>query len=218
MAMLILEEAVEKELIRRRQMHGHDRFDEVWHGVYVMAPSADNQHQAMSSDLNTVFQVCIDWNGLGKSMATPNVSDRVEDWTQNFRIPDLAVFLVGTTAVDYQSFWHGGPDFVVEIASENDKTDEKLPFYESVQTREVLIVDRDPWRLRLYRLVDGILLLVATSTLDRSEELRSTTIPLTFRLAQQEGKAVILVTNQVTSQTWTIQPRDLPPRRTTPSN
>lgn len=204
MAMLILEETVEKELIRRRQMHGHDRFDEVWDGVYVMSPSADNQHQGVSTDLATVFQVCIDWNGLGKSMATPNVSDRVEDWTQNFRIPDLAVFLVGTTAIDYQSFWHGGPDFVVEIASENDKTDEKLPFYESVQTREVLIVDRNPWRLRLYRPVDSTLLLVATSTLDQSAELRSDIVPLSFRLALREGKPVILVTKHVTSQTWTI--------------
>lgn len=212
MAMLILEERVEKELIRRRRLHGHDRFDEVWNGVYVMAPSADNQHQEMSTDFATVFQICIDWQNLGRTMATPNVSDRVKDWTQNFRIPDLAVFLVGTIAVDHQSFWYSGPDFVVEIASENDRTEEKIPFYESVRTRELLIIDRNPWRLRLYRLIDGAMQLVATSTLDQSGDLQSEVIPLTFRLARRDGKPVVVVTNHASLQSWTIQPRDLPPR------
>lgn len=213
MAMLILERDVERSLIRKRRRLGHDLFDEVWNGVYVMAPNADNQHQAVSFDLGMVFGASVDAAGLGRTLPTPNVSDRAEDWKQNFRVPDLGVFLIGTAAVEYRAFWHGGPDFVVEVASERDKTDEKIPFYESVRTRELLIIDRDPWRLRLYRLLDGTMRLVAESTIDDVTELRSEVIPLTFRLVQRDGKPIIQVTNHMTSQSWTIQPRDLPPRR-----
>ena len=214
MAMLILERGVERSLIRKRRRLGHDLFDEVWNGVYVMAPNADNQHQAVSFDLGMVFGASIDAPGLGRTLPTPNVSDRADDWKRNFRVPDLGVFLVGTAAVEYRAFWHGGPDFVVEVASEYDKTDEKIPFYESVRTRELLIIDRDPWRLRLNRLVDDALQIVASSALDQGAELRSNVIPLTFRLEQREGKPVIQVTNYATSQTWTIRPRDIPQRRT----
>jgi len=49
----------------------------------------------------------------------------------------------------------GGPDFAVEILNPGDRTPEKLPFYASVNVRELLVVDRDPWSLELFRLCDG---------------------------------------------------------------
>ena len=91
---------------------------------------------------------------LGKVMAGVNVSDREHGWKKNYRCPDVVVFLNHTKAVDCDTFWFGGPDFAVEIASPGDRSREKLEFYAKVGTRELLLVDRKPWSLELYRL-DG---------------------------------------------------------------
>jgi len=47
MALVSLEPTELKRLIiRQRRESGADRFDEVWDGVYVLAPLADNQQPA----------------------------------------------------------------------------------------------------------------------------------------------------------------------------
>jgi hypothetical protein len=46
MALVSLEPSEFKRLVRQRRVTGADRFDEVWDGVYVMAPLADNEHQS----------------------------------------------------------------------------------------------------------------------------------------------------------------------------
>jgi hypothetical protein len=47
MTMLVLDPAEERRLKRQRALTGADRFDEVWNGVYVMAPLANNEHQVV---------------------------------------------------------------------------------------------------------------------------------------------------------------------------
>jgi Uma2 family endonuclease len=56
--------------------------------------------------------------------------------------------------------WVGGPDFVVEVVSFEDRTREKIGFYASIGARELLIVDRAPWQLEHYRLVSNSLVLI----------------------------------------------------------
>ena len=72
-------------------------------------------------------------------------------WQKNYRCPDVAVFLPGNPAEDRQTHWYGGPDFAVEIMSRHDRSREKFDFYFKVGVRELLLVDRRPWRLELYR-------------------------------------------------------------------
>jgi Uma2 family endonuclease len=213
MVALINDRDLERRLIRHRQRIGADRYDEVWEGVYYMSPMADNQHQGLSFDLSGVFGQCVDARGLGRSFAGVNVSDREDDWKQNYRVPDLAVFLNGTTAVEHRAFWYGGPDFALEIASRNDRSDEKIPFYEKVGTKDLLIIDRRPWALRLYRRVNDRLELVGTSTLDSPALLRSEVIPLSFQLETADGKAIIRLTHNDGAPAWTVRPRDLPKPR-----
>ena len=43
------------------------------------------------------FHAVVDAGGLGEAFPGVNVSDRSDDWTQNYREPDVAVFLEGTT-------------------------------------------------------------------------------------------------------------------------
>ena len=45
MAAIILDRQLEKALVRKRRETGPGRFDEVWDGVYVMSPIANNEHQ-----------------------------------------------------------------------------------------------------------------------------------------------------------------------------
>ena len=45
MAMLSVNPVDLAHLIRERRECGGDRYDEVWDGVYVMSPLADNEHQ-----------------------------------------------------------------------------------------------------------------------------------------------------------------------------
>ena len=183
MTALITDRNLERRLIARRQRLGLDLHDEVWDGVYIMAPAADNEHQELGTDLGWVFVEAIKRAGLGRCTQNVNISDRRDDWEKNYRCPDVAVFLNGTQAEDCGTFWFGGPDVAVEIVSPRDRTRKKLPFYEKVGTRELLIVDRRPWRLSLFRLDTGKLREVGQSTWDDLALLVSQVVPLNFRLA-----------------------------------
>jgi Uma2 family endonuclease len=189
----VLDSYVEDQILAQRRASGGDRFDEVWDGIYVMSPLANNEHQLIATRLSTILQVILNFGERGLVFAGVNVSDRHDDWKQNFRCPDVAVFLNGTAAINRESHWLGGPDFAVEVASRGDRAREKLEFYAKVNTREVLIVDRDPWALDLYRLLDGTLTRVGTSRPGDAEPIQSEVVPLAFRLIANEPRPTIEV-------------------------
>ena len=47
MALVSIDPIELASLIRDRRESGGDRYDEVWDGVYVMSPLADNEHQQL---------------------------------------------------------------------------------------------------------------------------------------------------------------------------
>ena len=141
MSLLIHDELLSRELINLRRSAGLDRYDEVWDGVYVMSPMADNEHQDLVTEFATIFRAVIDWKKLGRTLAGANVSDQHSDWTKNFRVPDVLVFLNGSKAEDRGTHWLGGPDFAIEVISSGDHALDKLEFYAQVRTRELLVVD-----------------------------------------------------------------------------
>jgi len=204
MAATILDQELEERLIEERRAAGADRFDEVWDGVYIMSPMPNVQHQMLVGKLNIAFGNAVDLAGLGETFPGVSVSDRKDDWTKNYRCPDVAVYLNGNTAENCDAFWYGGPDFAVEIVSPGDRTREKLDFYANVGTRELLIVDREPWALELYRLTEGRLRLVGKSTLESSEVLASDVVPLTFRLQPGTGRPTVDVRHADGRQQWMI--------------
>jgi Uma2 family endonuclease len=154
---------IEEELLENRRAWGGDKFDEVWEGVYVMAPMANTEHMELMGKLTAAFIAALqDIPGV-RVFPGINVSDRRENWGQNFRCPDVAVVLPNSKAVDCDAFYFGGPDFVVEIASDYDRSREKFEFYSGIGVRELLLVDRNPWQLELYRLSGSELTLVGTS-------------------------------------------------------
>ena len=205
MAMLVYDPYVEDQLRAEREASGADRFDEVWEGIYVMTPLPNDEHQELATNLGAALRLGLGFDSPHKVYVGVNVSDRETGWQHNYRGPDVAVYLSSNEAKDCGTHWHGGPDFGIEIVSPGDRSRAKLPFYAAVNTRELLIVDRDPWRLELYRLGGTELTLVGTSTLSEGNTLSSSAIPFRFRLVAANPRPRIEVTaygGQLPPQSW----------------
>ena len=95
-------------------------------------------------------------------------------------------------------------DFLVEVISPGDKAREKIPFYARLGVRELLLVDRNPWMLELYRHQQDQLHRIGQSSLDASDVLRSTVVPLTFRLVPGEARPQIEVKHADSGRCWQV--------------
>jgi Uma2 family endonuclease len=205
MALMVLDQDLEDRLIAERQASGGDRYDEVWEGVYMMAPLANNEHADLQGGLTAALHESVTSAGLGRVQPGANVSDRERGgWVKNYRCPDVVVVLKEGRAEDHGTHWFGGPDFAIEIVSKTDRSREKFEFYASVGVRELLIVDRFPWILELYRLVDGVLELVASCKPDDGVVLVSEVVPNSFRPLTGEGRPHIEVTHRDGARRWLV--------------
>ena len=111
MALVSLEPSELKRLIRRRRRTGGDRYDEVWDGVYVMAPLADNEHQSLGLDLAIAFKDALDLVHDAKVFHGCNVSDQPERWKRNLSVSGRGRILCRKSGQDRKTYWFGGPDF-----------------------------------------------------------------------------------------------------------
>ena len=171
------------ELIAERRARQLDRYDEVWEDLYMMFPLANNEHQSLATELSAAIVTAVDWQNLGRTLTGANVSDRRDDWTRNYRIPDVLVFTNDTAGEDCGTHWLGGPDLVIEIVSPGDRTLEKLDFYTKVGTQELLVVDRDPFQLTLYQVNQHRKMVpVAVSRFETPTRIDSGIFPLSFKL------------------------------------
>ena len=183
---------------------GADRYDEVWEGVTMMAPMANNQHQWLATKLSHIFQTQLTDEG-SSIFAGCNISDSIEGWQDNYRCPDVAVFLAECSAQDCGTHWYGGPNLAVEITSSGDRTREKIEFYERVGTAEFLIVDRHPWQLELFILDDsGRLRSSSKATIDTGYVVSNVT-QLEWSLASHISTRPCLVLKSTKSdQVWQL--------------
>ncbi len=204
MSLLINDLELANRLRSERGATDGAKHDEVWDGVYVMSPLPNNEHLILSSELWLVFRTLLKASGSGIAFNGVNVSDREQGWQKNYREPDVAVFLSDNSAKDCGTHWRGGPDLVVEILSPNDRAREKLDFYARLGVRELLVVDRDPWTLELYRADAGSLRIVGRSTIDHPVELASTVLPITLRLHSGPDRPLIEITTIDRRQSWMI--------------
>jgi Uma2 family endonuclease len=204
MTMLIENPRLEEELKERRKAWGADHHDEVWEGVYFMAPLADNDHQELVAGLTFALYDVVDAAGLGKVFPGVNLAGAAEDWTFDYRAPDVVVILASGTAQDQKTCYRGAADFVIEITSPRDRTYEKIPFYSRQGVRELLIVDRQSWALELYQNQGGGLEKAGQSETQRSDLLRSGVVPLEFRLLPGQPRPRIEVTHAETRRQWMV--------------
>jgi Uma2 family endonuclease len=177
------------------------RRDEVWEGVLVVPPQADNDHQRIVGNFAYAFASVVN-RAVDSVLPGCNVSDRDTDWRFNYRDPDVAVYLATNPAKDSGTHWVGGPDVLVEVVSPGEDPRQKLDFYAKVNTREVLIVDRAPWVLELYQLQAGKLVLVGKSDETNPAVLASVVLPHTFQLQPGTPRPTIVLTHTGSGQTW----------------
>ena len=188
--------------LEQRRAWGADHHDEVWEGGYVMAPLPNNEHQEIVGQLVAILEFLVGWPGLAKVFPGVNLAGLAEDWEHDYRAP--VVFLNDTRAQSCDTHWRGGADLVVEVLSVGDRGREKIPFYGRIGVRELLIIDRHPWSLELYRLQGNRLELSRKSDLSHPVTLTSETVPLQFRLIAGSPRPRVQVTHVDHGQTWMI--------------
>ena len=202
MATLIADPGVEQRLIAERRARGADRKDEVWDGVYIVMPDPNVEHQRLVMRLGVVFSEVVNPPAGGDVFPGLNLSDRAEDWKENYRCPDVAVFLSGNTAQVFEAHICGPADFLVEIVSPNDKTREKFDFYGGLGVRELLVIDRQPWSLELYRLRGNELVPAGRSSVSQSDVVASVVLPLSFQLFPAQPRPEIRIAEIGGVRTW----------------
>ncbi len=204
MTTIIHDTLVEERLRAERAASGADRYDEVWESVYMLAPMPNHEHQLLVGRFTRVLDEVVTDAEVGEVVPGVNVSDRIAGWESNYRVPAVAVFLKTTRAVNHDQFWCGGPDFAVEIVSFHDQTREKLGFYGAIGTRELLVVDRNPWRLELYRHDGHSLPLVSTGLVHDENWIESHVLGLKVRLQFGSDRPRIDVCHTASGKNWRI--------------
>lgn len=169
-----------------------------------MAPMPNHLHQLLVGRWTRVLDEIVTDAHLGVVLPGVNVSDRTEQWESNYRVPDIAVFLHSTAAVNCDTHWRGGPDFAIEVTSPDDRTREKLAFYAQVGTRELLIIDRAPWRLEVHRLEAGHLQLHSTALPGDGRSIQSGVLGFTASLGIDEPRPRLRVEHPLSGRSWLI--------------
>ena len=134
------------ELLERRRRSGLDRLDEVWEGVLHMVPAPIGEHADIKQQLAEQLGPRARAAGLWPTMGEFNLGDSEDD----FRVPDG-----GLHRERLRGVWHHTAALVVEIASPNDESWQKLPFYAAHGVAEVLIVDPRKRQVHWLGLTDG---------------------------------------------------------------
>ena len=168
----------------------------------MVAAPPNIEHQDLVMRLSAILYELFGGTGEATVLPGANVSDREEGWEQNFRCPDVLVAFRGGRARNCGAFWYGGPDFVAEIVSRDDKSRDKFEFYARIGVRELLIVDRDPWALELYQLQGSGLKLAGASTLADAALLSSQVLRLSLRLVPGNVRPQIEVTHSQSNKSW----------------
>ncbi|HEX3147819.1 MAG TPA: Uma2 family endonuclease [Gemmataceae bacterium] len=194
-------ELAEQILADREAIPDRQRREEVWDGVTFIMPDADTEHSDLGIFFAWVFRTVFNPEIGDRVQGPTNVTDRNRNWTKNYRCPDMCLFLSGNPAQDRRTHWFGGPDFALEIVSPDDRSRDKLEFYAASGTREVLILDRDPWRLELYQLGRGKMRLRGMAT-PGVNVLTSNVTPFTFQLVRGRPRTKIKIVHTETGQEW----------------
>ncbi|MEH3076862.1 MAG: Uma2 family endonuclease [Quadrisphaera sp.] len=133
--------AVEALLARRREL-GLDGKDEVWEGVYHVAPHEHARNGITAMSLTVVLDGRARRAGL-----QPGGSFNLGD-PDDFRVPDLGFHRPGTVPTLYCP----SAALVVEVLSPDDETFAKFAFYAGRGVEELWVVDPLTRSVRIWQL------------------------------------------------------------------
>jgi hypothetical protein len=129
-------------LVERRRRLGLDGRDEVWKGVYHVAPHAHSRHGKVESRLTILLHPFAAAAGLEVVGAFNLGLDE-----RDYRVPDLGVREPGPDSV-----YVATARIVIEILSPDDETFEKFDFYAERGVDEILVADPDTRTIRCWAL------------------------------------------------------------------
>jgi Uma2 family endonuclease len=203
MAVMVLDRGLAASILSMREQNGEDRLrEEVWDGVTFIMPEADNEHDGIASFFHGVFWTVFGLNPDYALHFRVNISDRERNWKQNYRTPDMALFSTHGPAKDCGKFWCGGPEVALEVVSPDDRSRDKLDFYAKVGTREVVVVDRDPFQIELYRLRRGRLVSVGIIKPGDGRKLASQVVPFEYQLIRSRPRPKVKIICAATGREW----------------
>ena len=127
-----------------RPPEARDR-DEVWEGVLHVAPAPNLLHQDFLDELKEYLRYRWAKPKGGRVHREVNVTTPADedDWTNNFRIPDLVMLDAARFRFARDVYIVGPPLVAVEIRSPGDDSYNKLPFYAGLGVPEVWVIHRD---------------------------------------------------------------------------
>lgn len=128
-----------EDFIRRRQTLGLDRFDEVWEGIYHVAPAAHPSHGYIDHALAVLLDPYATAAGL---VATGPFNLGEPD---DYRVPDHGYHRHLPADV-----WVESAAVVVEVVSPDDETYAKFDFYAAHGVEELIIADPSNQSIRCY--------------------------------------------------------------------
>lgn len=128
-------------LLARRRALGQDLFDEVWEGVYHMAPAAHPWHGYVENQLGVLLDPLARAAGL-VGTGPFNLGE-----PDDYRVPDRGYHRGVPSTV-----WVPNAVLVVEVVSPDDETWEKFDFYARLGVEEIAVADPMAGVLRWFAL------------------------------------------------------------------
>jgi Uma2 family endonuclease len=146
--------AVAPDILELRKRTGADRWDEMWEGVLHMPPMPNRSHQDLEGGLEAFLRRHLKSSKIKVYHQINLTSPR--GWPNNYRIPDLLLVGPARAGIDFDEYFEGAPDVVVEIKSPGDETEGKMPFYASLGVPEVWVIHRDTKEPAVFLLKGGL--------------------------------------------------------------
>ncbi|WP_300011194.1 Uma2 family endonuclease [Pseudonocardia sp.] len=119
-----------QEWLERRRALGQDGFDEVWEGVYHVAPMAHGRQG------RTEHALVLALHGRARSAGLVGSGPVTIGRPDDYRVPDAVYLRTRETEL-----WNPTAAIVVEILSPNDESRRKFDFYFRAGVEEMLLVD-----------------------------------------------------------------------------
>jgi len=134
-----------EQVIERRRALGQDRLDEVWDGSHHVAADVHFRHAYLVAAVISLLRPFAQAVGLVSSSGF-NLGG-----ANDFRVPDGGLHRVYVDALYLDT-----AAMAIEVRAADDETYEKLPFYAAHGVDEVLVVEPDDRRVRIFALgADG---------------------------------------------------------------